>query len=201
MSTNRFGMKMLALSAVILSLVVFTAVAMASEFSADIVQKTPMGQFMGKVYVKGKNTRREMTMMGQKQVMISRGDKRVTYILMPQQNSYMEMRWRKKDETQNITSIEDLKKKGKVKYLGKEKVSGYTCKKYKYIPDDPSASPIVVWIANKLNYPIRMKFSSPQGPMSVIYKNIKQKKISNSLFKVPAGYQKIKMPFIPKMGN
>lgn len=200
MSTNRFGMKIFALGTLILSLVAFSAAALAAEFTADLIQKTPMGQFTGKVYVKGKNTRREMTMMGQKQVMISLGDKRVTFILMPQQNSYMEMRWRKKDEAMNVTSIEDLKKKGKVKYLGKEKVSGYTCKKYKYMPDDPSASPVMVWIANKLNYPIRMEFSSPQGNMSVIYKNIKEKKIPNSLFKVPADYQKIKMPFMP-MGN
>jgi len=54
-----------------------------------------MKEFTGKVYVKGKNIRRETTIMGQKQIMINRGDKRVTYVLMPQQMTNMEMRWRK----------------------------------------------------------------------------------------------------------
>ena len=201
MTRTRQSSRLLAVGLILFILTAFATTAVAAEFVADMIQTTPMGEFTGKVYVKGKNTRRETTMMGQKQIMITRGEERATYILMPQQMSYMEMRWRKKDEAMNASSIEDLKKKGKIKYLGKEKISGYTCKKYKYIPDDPSGSPMMFWVSNKLDYPIKMEFSSPQGKMSVIYKNIKRKKISDSLFEVPSDYQKITMPMMPKMGN
>jgi hypothetical protein len=42
-----------------------------------------------------------------------------------------------------------------------------------------------------------MKSSS--GPMSMEYKNIQEKEIPDSLFKIPAGYQKMSMPMMPKM--
>jgi hypothetical protein len=35
--------------------------------------------------------------------------------------------------------------------------------------------------------------------MSVEYKNIQEKKISDSLFNLPAGYQKMSMPKMPNM--
>ena len=112
---------------------------MATEFIADMIEKTSLGEFSGKVYVKGKNIRREITMMGQKHIMICQGEKRVTYILMPQQMVYMEMKWSRKDEAKNCSSIEELKRSGKIKYLGVERVSGFRCKKYRYMPNDPSA--------------------------------------------------------------
>ena len=193
MSKNHLMSRGLGLIIIVICLGGFIASAVGAEFTADLVQKTTMGEFTGKVYVKGKNIRREMTMMGQKQVMITKSDKRATYILMPQQMSYMEMKWSKQDEAMN-SSIEDLKKEGKVKYLGKEKVSGHTCKKYKYIPDDPNGTPVIFWVSNKLDYPIKIEAITPQGKMIMLYKNIKQKKISDSLFNIPSDYEKISLP-------
>jgi hypothetical protein len=37
------------------------------------------------------------------------------------------------------------------------------------------------------------------GPMSMEYKNIQEKKLPDSLFKIPAGYQKMSMPSMPNM--
>ena len=193
--------KAFTLSFIIFSVLALASAAMAAEFMADMIQKTPMGEFTGKVYVKGKNIRRETTIMGQKQIIINQGYKRVTYVLMPQQMAYMEMKWQKKDEASNVSSIEDLKKKGKVKYLGKEKVSGYKCKKYQYTPNDPFGVPMTLWISEKLHYPIKTELSSSKGKMTILYKNIKQKKIPNSLFQVPADYEKMTMPIMPKLGN
>ncbi|MCG2774485.1 MAG: DUF4412 domain-containing protein, partial [Desulfobacterales bacterium] len=63
----------------------------AAEFSADMIQKSPMGNSEGKVFVKGENLRHEINMGGQNQIMIFQKDKGVVWILMPEQRMYMEM--------------------------------------------------------------------------------------------------------------
>lgn len=98
---------------------------------------------------------------------------------MPQQTAYMQMKWSQQDEAMNA-SMKDLKKKDKVKYLG---------------------SLVTFWISKKLNYPAKIESISLQGKMVMIYKNIKEKKISDSIFRVSADYRKISMSMIPSMGK
>ncbi len=167
--------------------------AQGAEFVADMVMKSPQGTFTGKVWVKGNKMRQEMNMMGMKHISIIRNDKKLVWNLMPQQRAYMEMAAR---PGQNFTTEEELKEQGRLKYLGTEKVSGYKCKKYRLIPKDPSAPESVMWIANKLKYPIKVVSSGPMGEMEIILKNIKRKKVSDSLFEVPAGYEKMTMPMM-----
>jgi outer membrane lipoprotein-sorting protein len=56
-----------------------------------------------------------------------------------------------------------------------------------------------MWISEKLNFPIKTEMEGSSGSMSMEYKNIQEKKIPDSLFNVPAGYQKMSMPSMPKM--
>ncbi len=170
----------------------------AAEFSADMIQKSPMGNTNGKVFVKGENFRQEMNMGGQNQIMIFQKDKGVVWILMPGQRMYMEMA---AGGQQNIapTTPEEMEKMGDKKYLGKEKVNGYKCKKYRYTSNDPSVGTTTMWISKKLNFPIKTEMKSSSGPMSMEYKNIQEKKLPDSLFKIPAGYRKMSMPSMPNM--
>ena len=170
----------------------------AAEFSADMVQKSSMGNSEGKVFVKGQNYRHEMTMGGQKQIMIFQKDKGVVWVLMPQLKMYMEMTAGGQQDMSPPTP-EEMEKMGDKKYLGEEKINGYKCKKYRYTPNDPSISTATIWISNKLNFPIKTEMEGSSGPMSMEYKNIQEKKISDSLFNLPAGYQKMSMPAMPNM--
>ena len=170
----------------------------AGEFSADMIQKSPMGNSEGKVFVKGENLRQEMTMGGQNQIMIFQKDKGVALVLMPDLKMYMEM---PAGGQQNMAPAtpEEMDKMGDKKYLGEEKVNGYKCKKYRYTSNDPSVGPTTMWISKKLNFPIKTEMEGSSGPMSMEYKNIQEKKIPDSLFKIPAGYRKMSMPSMPKM--
>ncbi|MCD6297231.1 MAG: DUF4412 domain-containing protein, partial [Deltaproteobacteria bacterium] len=94
---------------------------------------------------------------------------------------------------------EDMEKMGDKKYLGEEKVNGYKCKKYRYTSSDPSVGTTTMWISKKLNFPIKTEMKGSSGPMSMEYKNIEEKKLPDSLFNIPAGYQKMSMPSMPKM--
>jgi len=170
----------------------------AAEFSADMIQKSSMGNSEGKVFVKGQNIRHEMAMGGQKQIMIFQKEKGVALVLMPEMKMYMEIPAGGQQSTVPPTP-EEMENMAEKKYLGQEKVNGYKCKKYLFTPSDPSVGTTTMWISNKLNFPIKTEMKSSSGPMSMEYKNIQEKKIPDSLFNLPAGYKKMSMPSMPNM--
>lgn len=170
----------------------------AAEFSADMINKSPMGNIEGKMFFKEGNFRQEMMMGGQKQITIFRKDKGVVWVLMPAQMMYMEMQ---AGSQQNMAPVDpdEIDKIGEKKYLGKEKVNGYVCSKYRYTFHDKSSGTAIYWISNKLNFPIKMKTEGTSGSMSMEYRNIQEKTVSASLFNIPDGYQKMSMPMMPGM--
>ena len=170
----------------------------AAEFSADMIQKSPMGTSKGKVFVKGENFRQELMKGGEKTITIFQVDKGVTVVLMPKERMYMEMPATAQKDMAPIDPKE-MEKAGEKKYLGKETVNGYKCEKYRYTSQDPAAGTTIMWFSKKLNFPIKMEMEGPSASMSMEYKNIQEKKVPDSLFKIPAGYQKMSMPMMPKM--
>ena len=170
----------------------------AAEFSADMIQKSPMGTSKGKVFVKAENFRQELMMGGEKTITIFQKDKGVTVVLMPKERMYMEMSAITQQDMAPI-DLKDMEKAGDKKYLGKETVNGYKCEKYRYTSQDPAAGTTIMWFSKKLNFPIKMEMEGPSASMSMEYKNIQEKKLPDSLFKIPAGYQKMSMPMMPKM--
>ncbi len=170
----------------------------AAEFSADMINSSPMGKIEGKIFFKEGNFRQEMMMGGQKQITIFRKDKGVVWVLMPAQMMYMEMQ---AGSRQNMASVDpdEIDKIGEKKYLGKEKVNGYMCSKYRYTFHDKSSGTAIYWISDKLNFPIKMKTEGTSGSMSMEYRNIQEKTVPASLFNIPDGYQKMSMPMMPGM--
>ena len=170
-----------------------TAPCLAAEFTADMTMNAG-GQVMhGKVFVKGHSYRQEMDAMGRKQIMIFDGDKRTGWMVMPAANMYMPLP-KFGHGNSAMTDPDELDKKTTKKYVGKEKINGYTCKKYHFVFKDSPGTKMTQWISTKLEYPIKMIMESKKGRVVRELKNIKQTKLSNSLFKVPAGYQKMNIP-------
>jgi len=171
----------------------------AAEFSADMIHKTGKETVKGKVYIKGNKIRQEMVKEGEKGVIIIRMDKGVMWNLMPEEKIYMEM-----PGMGDVVSDPEYEKKldqlAKRKYLGKERVSGYVCKKYEYIYHDKSMGTLIQWFSEKLNYPIKTKTKGQPGGMDMLieYKNIKEKRLPDSLFEIPPGYTKMSIPGMPK---
>jgi hypothetical protein len=170
----------------------------AADFSADMINKSPMGNIEGKMFFKGGNFRQEMMMGGQKQITIFRKDKEVVWVLMPAQMMYMEMQ---AGSRQNMAPVDpdQIDKLGEKKYLGKEKVNGYMCSKYRYTFHDKSSGTAIYWISDKLHFPIKMQTQGTSGSMSIEYRNIQEKTVPASLFNIPGGFQKMSMPMMPGM--
>lgn len=160
----------------------------AMEFSADLVI-VPKGDepMTGKIYVKGDKIRQETTEEDETQVMIIRPDKKVTWMITPEEKTYMEMPYQSSDKTFEEWTAE---KEKNAKFLGEDTVSGMPCKKYETVEDEEKT---IVWISKQFPFPIRVEDSE----VTMEYKNIKQGPLDNSLFELPAGYEKMSAPIVP----
>ncbi len=183
----------------IISLAVFGAFlsvvpVSAAEFSADMIQKTPQATIKGKVYVKGTLFRQEMEIMGQRQITLFNRDKNTIVVLMPQNRMYMEMPASAGGQNLSSTDPKALKRMAKTKSLGTARFQGYRCEKVRYTFHDSSLGTMVQWFSKKLRFPLKIEMDGPGGRMVTEYRNIKEGNLSDSLFRIPRGYQKMSMP-------
>jgi outer membrane lipoprotein-sorting protein len=172
---------------------VLSNASIAAEFTADLLLKQAGETITGKVYVKGDKIRQEYLQGGEKQVMIFRHDKGITWVLIPAEKIYMEMSSQEgvAYDPQFDQNIED---KAEIKLLGKETVNGYMCDKYQYSYHDTSMGTLTQWLSEKLNYPIKTEYKSPSGYMLTEYKNIQEGNVQGSLFEVPGDYALLSLP-------
>ncbi len=164
------------------------------EFSADTVMKFGGMTQRGKIYVSNNKWRTDMSIRGKKMTSIIRADKKVVWSLMPGQKTYMEMKY-------SEDNVKGLKTKMpgemKRKKIGSGKVNGIMCDKYEITYQSGGKSEKVYqWISKDM---IPVKTKAADGSWSVEYKNIKRGKQPASVFDLPAGYKKFKMPKIPGM--
>jgi hypothetical protein len=190
----------LALVFLVLAIVGCGGPSATKDFSAEIVTKAGGRVQRGKIYMSGKKWRMDVTAYGQKSTTIVRADKKAVYILMPAQKMYMEQKY----SAEYARGMGDMTKgvgvAGKVEHkkIGREKVSGIMCDKYKITSKVGGRKTVIYqWIAKDSLFPI--KSAAADGSWSTQFKNFKAGKQPGSLFELPAGYKKFKMPSIPGM--
>jgi hypothetical protein len=169
---KKIRLKLVIVLGIFILLIGFSSMALAAEFSADLIIDNPQGKFTGKVYVKADKIRQEFLKQDMKQVIILRLDKGVTWSLMPENKMYMEMPGIGKEasDPEIEKKIKDMAEK---KSLGKEKINGYVCEKYQYIYHDKSLGILTQWFSKRLNYPIKTEYKAAAYQMLTEYKNIK----------------------------
>jgi hypothetical protein len=187
MKNKRFSV--LVLLAFAFTAIICVGTARAVEFSADMVIQPKGDEAMtGKIFVKGDKVRQETSEEGEAQIMIIRPDKKVTWMLTPDDKTYMEMPYQSEDKTFEEWTAE---KEKSAKFLGEETVSGLACKKYESIDDGEKT---FFWISKQFPFPIKVE----DAEVTMEYKNVKEGPIAESLFELPAGYQKMSMPVLPE---
>ena len=181
----------LVLLAMVISIFLFGGIAIARDFSADMVSTTKAGVVTGKIFVAKEKTRMETPQT----TIITRIDKNIVWILMSAQRIYMEQPLK----PENVVAATD-KMPGEIerKLVGKETVDGTTTNKYRivYVVADKEET-IFQWIAVS-GLPI--KSAAVDGSWTVEYKNLKTGKQPDTLFEIPAGYQKFSLgvPVMPE---
>lgn len=172
------------------------------QFSADMHVSHAGGRgesVDGKVYFGGKKIRMDMNSQGHEMEMINDLGAKTSYMIMPQQQMYMEFhagamgpmgRQRMPDLKPAYDFNNPCANQQGVtcKKLGTETINGRACDKWEFTE---SSGTQTAWIDQKLHFPIKT-LSSDGSSMEMT--NIKEGTQDASLFEVPAGYRKMDMP-------
>jgi hypothetical protein len=160
--------------------------ARAVEFSALMVVKDGARVMPGKIYVHDGKMRQEFVDERGRTVTIVRPDKKVYWVIIPEEGVYMEMPLKTTLPGQFI-HIPPLAFKKRP--LGKEQVNGYETEKYQVeVPVGRHVEIQTYWMASKLGVPIKMECRARH--FSLEYRDIKEGKVSDRRFALPPGVEK-----------
>lgn len=166
----------------VMAFCIFTGIANAQDFFADMVSTTKAGTFSGKIFVAKEKARMEML----QSVTITRMDKNVVWILIPDQKMYMEQPLKPENV---VAATEKMPGEVERKLIGPETVDGKTANKYRVVysvADKKETS--FQWIDIDSGLPL--KIAAGDGSWVFEYKNLKTGPQPDTLFEIPAGYQK-----------
>jgi outer membrane lipoprotein-sorting protein len=191
--------KVRALAAGLLVLLIASASLAAQtlpQFSADMTMTGPhLNEPMkGKMYFGGTKFRMDMSAQGRQSVMITDLPGKVTYMLMPQQRMYMEMRadairqqrgpeFKVYDPANPCANQPDTT----CQKVGTEMVNGRLCDKWQFTSKSGRDENRTVYIDQKTKIPIK----TVRGDSVFELTNIKEGAQPADLFQVPAGYRKM----------
>lgn len=162
---------------------------MALDFSADMVNTSKGGVFKGKIFMAKDKSRMETD----DAVTITRLDKKVVWILMPKDKMYMEQPFDPAQAAATKASTGKMDNEIERKLLGKEKIDGRMAEKFQVVyQQDGKKESVYQWIVPDIKIPV--KLAAADNSWTMEYKNIKTSKQPDSLFEVPAGYEKFAMP-------
>jgi hypothetical protein len=178
--------------AVLLVLIGWTWVqAQIPEFSADQILRGPGGEQKAKIYFKNDRWRVEFTQpqMQKTMVQIFRMDKKVAWMLIPEDKVYMESAL----PPEATPWSEKIPGEVERKSLGAESVSGHPCEKYQVkVWDGGAARELYLWISKKLKVPL--KTETIDGQYGTELRNVQATAQPESLFELPSDFKKITPP-------
>jgi hypothetical protein len=188
------------LSVILISL--FASAAAAQEFSADLVNLKGAGaRTVGKIYVGTNKARFEpQNAEDRGSVVVMNLTTHVTDILIPQRQMYLEMQQRQSrrqvfaffrpTDADNACGewLQLAAKPGSTCHrVGTEVLNGRATTKYEGTSPEGDAG--TVWVDSKLRFALRWQDKNGSTELQ----NIKEGSQPDSLFEIPAGYQKMDM--------
>jgi len=163
----------------------------AAEFTAHMIIKDGDKTMPGKIIVQNNRMRHEFADEEGRTVTIVRPDKKLIYVVMPLDRTYVEMPLQPKLPGQFIQIPPDAVTKRKV---GMETVNGYEADQYEVGVrlGAEGVAKYTFWVSPKLGVPIKVECKEKKFCME--YKNIKEGGITALLFDPPQGFRKTSQP-------
>lgn len=184
---------LLLLAGIVFVCPVFAYQGPKAEYSADMNLESSDGAMKGKVYSTRDKERREFTEDGEKMVMIIRKDKKLVWMLQPEEKTYMEMKIPKEGRKDDIGDwkVEQTK-------VGNETVNGVATTKSKIIMTGPKGEKLGgFWWMSKEDIVIKIDAISVEKKSKERFMteltNLKVGKQDPKLFEIPSGWTKMDM--------
>lgn len=164
-------------------------VAQAAEFSAQMFQSKDGKPVYGKIWVSGPKVRVDMLSEAGLVMTISRGDKKVLWVVNPARKQYLEL----PGVVLGPISGQPIDPKllAEKRDMGTEKVDGRLCDKIYYRYKDEKKGRVLEWVDRDLKYPIKIVHKGPEGAVATLFEKIKPGPQKASLFEIPAGFKKV----------
>jgi hypothetical protein len=168
------------------------------EYSADVVMETENNVMNYKVYYGlGGKQRQDMSYQGNQQIMILRQDKKVSWMLMPEQKMYMETRLEQQTKGNQVRDMSDCEVDAKAS--GSESINGVTAEKSRISMSCPNKVGYegYMWVTKEgimVKMDATTTYDGKKSHFKTELKNLKIAKQDPSLFEIPAGYKKFSMP-------
>lgn len=166
------------------------------EYSADSIIETEDGAVKGKIFIAPGKERREMTDAGSQMVNITRNDKKVVWMLMPEEKMYMEMPIGAGNPSTRKEELSAYKIEQTV--VGPETLNGVETTKSKIIMSDKDSKMGGFMWSTKEGIMLKIDAISIDKGKKDRFKmelsNLKIGKQDPALFEIPQGYQTMSMP-------
>jgi Ca-activated chloride channel family protein len=169
----------------------------AAQFTADLVITGPRENYTFKLYVKEDMYRLKKASGPMKYppfpTIVNRKTG-LTWGLNPQMRQYVEVAEPERSMMMNPLVGWAMTRKGMtMSQGGTEKIGGYQCQTFEYREPGESQLAAKVWVATKLDFPIKEVRYGVNANPTMELKNIKEGPVNTALFKIPAGYTKVAM--------
>lgn len=186
------------LTVFLLSFLFFSSIAVAAEFSADMITEMSMGRNSGKIFYKDSDTSRT-EMMGMINIMKYPN----VYQLIEETRKYVvsdfdEMS--RENPSMSTREFDRFLKENDFKKTGSETLQDYKCEIYEGRIDfspEPGQDPVSVfmklWYSRDLEFALRTEsiLPSPMGKVVSFIENINKGRQPASLFEIPPGYTRV----------
>jgi hypothetical protein len=165
-----------------------------AEFSAKMVLTQKGQEMTGKIYVKDKKMRQDFLDDRGQTITIVRRDKHRVWVIMPMENTYVEMPLGLQLPGQFLQIPPGAMSK---RTVGTEELGGYQVDRVEVtLPGGPlGTTRQTFWVAPKLGLPIKTITLDRQ--YSVEYRDIRETKLEDRLFEVPPGCKKAAADELP----
>jgi len=162
------------------------------EFSADQILSGPAGEQKGRIYCQKDRWRVDLSHEGRPMIQVFRLDKKVVWMLIPEDKVYMEMPL----FPDQVPWAEKIPGEVGRKSLGEEAIHGHPANKYQVkVWNGETASEFYLWVSKKLQVPV--KTATLDGRFGSELRNIKVGPQSIDLFEIPSDFKLISPPRHP----
>jgi hypothetical protein len=156
------------------------------SFSAEYTERSEGQTTKGKYFAGPQGIRMEGVSDGEQILMIVNFPQNVSWMVQVEEGMYFEMPFSPDDSGTFLSPCPELKKE---KRIGRETLHGRSVEKWHCVGWDGTVDQ--VWIDERLKMPLRSE--GADGDIFEL-RNIKEGRLSNDLFQLPAGYTKFEIP-------
>lgn len=174
-----------------------------ADYVMNVQSASETGDIRGRIEVDGLKERHEHDMGGTRSTLILRLDKKVTWVLLPQQKMYFEASLDAPSgpagqQASTMKPPDDVE----LREVGSETINGYATTKYEMTATDDDGQKVegTLWLTEE-KIPIRMDGRSAQGNFRRELSNVETGPIDPARFELPEGYNEFAMPQMPQGGG